>query len=460
MSIFSVTNPATGETETEFDALTDAELADALDRASTAYETWRTTPLEARTDVLRKFATLVEERRDELAEVISREMGKRLVDAKGELQYGIDIPTYYADHAAEFLADEHRESPTGGRALVRKGPVGVLLGVMPWNYPHYQVVRFAAPNLAAGNVVLIKHAPQCPESAILIEQLFREAGLPDGAYINLFATHEQIEQVIADPRVQGVSVTGSERAGSAVAGLAGKHLKKVVLELGGSDPYLILATDDLATVVQHCTKARLSNAGQSCNAGKRFIVADHLYDAFVAEFTKSMAAMRPGDPRDDDSSFGPLVSQNAVAQLAEQVQEAVDKGATARTGGAPLAGPGAFFPATVLTDVQPGMRAYQEELFGPVAVVHKVADADEAVRLANDSPFGLGAAVFHDDVDEALAIADRLDTGMVWINEREGGGPSLPFGGTKRSGFGRELGPDGFSEFLNRKLIHLPPQSP
>jgi succinate-semialdehyde dehydrogenase / glutarate-semialdehyde dehydrogenase len=230
----------------------------------------------------------------------------------------------------------------------------------------------------------------------------------------------------------------------------------VVLELGGSDPYLILETDDLAAVVHHCTKARLSNAGQSCNAGKRFIVADHLYDDFVTEFTKSMAATRPGDPRADDSSFGPLVSQDAVAQLAEQVQEAVEKGATAQTGGTPLDGPGAYFPATVLTDVQPSMRAYEEELFGPVAVVHRVADADEAVRMANDSPFGLGAAVFHNDLDVALAIADQLDTGMVWINEREGGGASLPFGGTKRSGFGRELGPDGFSEFLNRKLIHLP----
>lgn len=459
MSIFRVTNPATGETETEFDALTDAEVDDALNRAAAAYETWKNTPLEERANVLRQFASLVEDRRDELAEVISREMGKRLVDAKGELQYGIDIPNYYADHAAEFLADEHRDSPSGGRAVVRKSAVGVLLGVMPWNYPYYQVVRFAAPNLAAGNVVLVKHAPQCPQSAILIEDLFREAGLPDGAYINLFATHEQIERVIADPRVQGVSVTGSERAGSAIASLAGRHLKKVVLELGGSDPYLILDTDDLAGVVQHCTKARLSNAGQSCNAGKRFIVVEHLYDDFVAEFTRSMASMRPGDPLADDSSFGPLVSREAAAQLADQVEEAVTKGATAQTGGVPAEGPGAFFPATVLTGVKPGMRAYEEELFGPVAVVHKVADADEAVRLANDSPFGLGAAVFHRDPEVALAIADRLDTGMVWINEREGGGASLPFGGTKRSGFGRELGPDGIGEFLNRKLIHLPPQA-
>jgi succinate-semialdehyde dehydrogenase / glutarate-semialdehyde dehydrogenase len=456
MNPFSVINPATGQTEIEFEALTDAGIADALERAAKAYETWRQTPLEERTEVLRRFADLVEERRTELASVISREMGKRLVDAKGELQYAIDIPNYYADHAAEFLEDEARQSASGGRAIVRKSPVGVLLGVMPWNYPYYQVVRFAAPNLAAGNVLLIKHAAQCPQSALLIEELFREAGLPDGVYINLFATHEQVEQVIADPRVRGVSVTGSERAGAAVASLAGKYLKKVVLELGGSDPYLILETNDLPGVVQHCTKARLSNAGQSCNAGKRFLVADHLYDAFVAEFTTSMAAMRPGDPLADDSAFGPLVSRAAVEELAEQVQDALDKGATAQTGGRPLDGPGAYFPPTVLTDVAPSMRVFQEELFGPVAVVHRVADVDAAVRMANDSPFGLGAAVFHSDPDVAVAVADRLDTGMVWINEREGGGASLPFGGTKRSGFGRELGPDGFGEFLNRKLIHVP----
>ena len=456
MSNFSVTNPATGQIETEFAALTDAGVADALDRAAAAYEEWRQTPLEERTNVLRGFASLVEERRTDLAEVISREMGKRLVDAKGELQYAIDIPNYYAEHASEFLADEYRETASGGRAIVRKTPVGVLLGVMPWNYPYYQVIRFAAPNLAAGNVVLIKHATQCPQSALLIEELFREAGLPEATYINLFATHEQVEQVIADPRVRGVSVTGSERAGSVVASLAGKYLKKVVLELGGSDPYLVLETDDLTNVVQQCTKARLSNAGQSCNAGKRFLVVDHLYDAFVEQFTISMAAMQPGDPFANDSAFGPLVSRAAVEELAGQVQDAIDKGATAQTGGRPLDGPGAFFPPTVLTGVTPQMRAFQEELFGPVAVVHRVADVDAAVEMANDSPFGLGAAVFHSDPDVAAAIADRLDTGMVWINEREGGGAALPFGGTKRSGFGRELGPDGFGEFLNRKLIHVP----
>ncbi|KRF24415.1 NAD-dependent succinate-semialdehyde dehydrogenase [Phycicoccus sp. Soil803] len=458
MSTFRVTNPVTGETETEFATLTEAELDDALNRSANAYEEWRKTPLKERTQVLRNFADLIEERRDDLATVISREMGKRVVDAKGELQYGIDIPIYYADHAEEFLGDEVRKSTSGGRAIVRKTPVGMLLGVMPWNYPYYQVVRFAAPNLAAGNVILVKHASQCPESALLIEQLFREAGLPEGAYINLFATHEQLERVIADPRLRGVSITGSERAGAAVASLAGKHLKKVVLELGGSDPYLVLETDDLSDVAFQCTKARLSNAGQSCNGGKRFIVADHLYDDFVAEFTRTMAAMQPGDPTSNDAGYGPLVSKQAVDELSAQVQDALDKGAVAQTGGQPLDGPGAYFPPTVLTGVEPGMRAYHEELFGPVAVVHRVADIDAAVDMANDSPYGLGAAVFHNNPDVAVDVANRLEAGMVWINEREGGGASLPFGGTKRSGFGRELGPEGFAEFLNRKLIHFPVQ--
>lgn len=456
MSTFKVTNPATGETEQEYASLTDDELAEALDRSAAAAVSWRTTPVEERAAVLRRFADLVEERREELAAVVSREMGKRLVDARGELQYAIDIPGYYADHAAEFLADEPRDSPSGGRALVRKSPVGMVLGVMPWNYPHYQVVRFAAPNLVAGNVVLVKHAPQCPQSALLIERLFADAGLPHGAYVNLFATHEQVERVIADPRLRGVSVTGSERAGAALASLAGRHLKKVVLELGGSDPYLVLETDDLPGVVVQCVKARLSNAGQSCNAGKRFIVADHLYDDFVSEFTRAMEGMQPGDPRSADASYGPLVSRAAVDELAAQVDDAIDKGAVVTTGGRPLDGPGAYYPPTVLTGVTPGMRAYHEELFGPVAVVHRVPDVDAAIELANDSPYGLGAAVFHADTDTALQVAERLDTGMVWVNEREGGGAALPFGGTKRSGFGRELGPDGFGEFVNRKLIHVP----
>jgi succinate-semialdehyde dehydrogenase/glutarate-semialdehyde dehydrogenase len=327
---------------------------------------------------------------------------------------------------------------------------------MPWNYPYYQVARFAGPNLLAGNTILLKHAPQCPESALAMEQIFHEAGVPADAYINLFATNEQAADVIADPRVRGVSVTGSERAGTAVASLAGQHLKKVVLELGGSDAFIVLDTDDLPQVAKDAVSARMENTGQACNAAKRFIVAEPLYGEFVDLFSAEMAKLTIGDPSDPSVSYGPLSSEAAAAGLMAQVQDAIDKGATVHTGGSRIDAPGAFVQPTVLTDVTPEMRAYREELFGPVAVIYKVGDAEEALLLANDSPFGLGGAVYHSDPDIALDIANRLDTGMVWINEPEGGGPELPFGGTKRSGVGRELGPYGIDEFVNRKLIHVP----
>jgi succinate-semialdehyde dehydrogenase/glutarate-semialdehyde dehydrogenase len=318
------------------------------------------------------------------------------------------------------------------------------------------VARFAGPNLLAGNTILLKHAPQCPESALAMERIFREAGLATDAYINVFATNEQAADIIADPRVRGVSVTGSERAGTAVASLAGQNLKKVVLELGGSDAFIVLDTDRLPEVVHDAVGARMENAGQACNAAKRFIVAEPLYNDFVEQLTAEMSQLTMGDPSDPATSYGPLSSEAAAAGLMAQVQDAIDKGATVHTGGKRPERPGAFVEATVLTDVTPEMRAYREELFGPVAVVYKVEDADEALSVANDSPFGLGGAVYHTDPELALDVANRLDTGMVWINEPQGGGPELPFGGTKRSGVGRELGPYGIDEFVNRKLFHVP----
>jgi succinate-semialdehyde dehydrogenase / glutarate-semialdehyde dehydrogenase len=309
----------------------------------------------------------------------------------------------------------------------------------------------------AGNTILLKHAPQCPESALAMEQIFQDAGLVPGAYLNLFATNEQVADIIGDPRVRGVSVTGSERAGTAVASTAGAELKKVVLELGGSDAFIVLDAPDLSSVVESAVSARMENAGQACNAAKRFIVADHLYDDFVTEFTAAMAALPTGEPTDPSTAYGPLSSAAAAEGLMAQVQDAVDKGATVRTGGGRPSGPGAFVEATVLTDVTSEMRAYREELFGPVAVVYRVSDVDQAVALANDSPYGLGGTVYHSDPAVALDVANRLDTGMVWVNEPQGGGPELPFGGTKRSGVGRELGPYGIDEFVNRKLIHVPP---
>jgi succinate-semialdehyde dehydrogenase / glutarate-semialdehyde dehydrogenase len=453
---YKVVNPVTGVVESQFPTATDAEIAAAIERSDAAYRPWSATPVAERAAVLNRVADLYAERVTELAALITREMGKTTAEAVGEIEFVVEIYRYYAEQGPTLLADEPIPSSTGGNAIVRKSAVGPLLGIMPWNYPYYQVARFAGPNLMVGNTILLKHAPQCPESALAMEQLFQDAGLKSDEYVNIFASNEQVADIIADPRVRGVSVTGSERAGTAVASLAGQHLKKVVLELGGSDAFILLDTADLPGVVTSAVAARMENAGQACNAAKRFIVADALYDDFVEQFTVAMAAQTTGDPFDPATSFGPLSSEAAAAGLLAQVQDAVDKGATVRTGGTRPAGPGAFFNATVLTDVTPEMRAFREELFGPVAVVYRVGDVDQAVALANDTPFGLGGAVFHTDPAVALDVANRLDTGMVWINEAEGGGPDLPFGGTKRSGVGRELGPYGMDEFVNRKLIHVP----
>jgi succinate-semialdehyde dehydrogenase/glutarate-semialdehyde dehydrogenase len=453
---YKVVNPATGAVESTFPTATADQIAGALQRSDDAFRRWSVFSVVDRAATLHRVADLYSERTGELAALITREMGKTTAEAVGEIEFVVEIYRYYADLGPTLLADEPLPSSTGGRAIVRKTPVGPLLGIMPWNYPYYQVARFAGPNLMAGNTILLKHAPQCPESALAMERLFSDAGLLAGAYINVFATNEQVADIIADPRVRGVSVTGSERAGTAVASLAGQHLKKVVLELGGSDAFIVLDTDDLPGVVRSAVSARMENGGQACNAAKRFIIAEHLYDDFLEKFTEAMAAQTTGDPFDPATSYGPLSSEAAASALMAQVQDAVDKGATVRTGGRRPTGPGAFVEATVLTDVTTQMRAFREELFGPVAVVYKVADADEAVALANDTPFGLGGAVFHTDQTVALDVANRLDTGMVWINEAEGGGPDLPFGGTKRSGVGRELGPYGIDEFINRKLIHVP----
>jgi succinate-semialdehyde dehydrogenase/glutarate-semialdehyde dehydrogenase len=339
-----------------------------------------------------------------------------------------------------------------GSAVVRRSSYGPLLGIMPWNYPYYQVARFAGPNLVIGNTILLKHAPQCPESAAAMEELFHEAGVPQDAYINIYATNDQIAWVIADPRIRGVSLTGSERAGSAVAEIAGRNLKKVVLELGGSDPFVLLKTDDLDAAVQAAVDARLENTGQACNAGKRFIVVDELYEPFLEKFTAAMTAVKPGDPSSSDTTIGPLSSSTATERLEEQVKRAIDQGATLVAGGTR---DGNFYEPTVLTDITPENDAYREELFGPVASVYRVSDEDEAVRLANDTPYGLGSYVMTSDPDQAKRVADKIDAGMVFVNGVGIEGAELPFGGVKRSGFGRELGSFGMDEFVNKKLIRI-----
>src|SRR5450432_953167 len=338
--MYQVVNPATGKVESEYPTATDAEIGDVLGRAERGYTSWRRTPMEERAGILRQVSQLYRDRSTELAAIITREMGKVTKAAKGELRFVAAIYEYYADNGAALLEDQPLASNLPGTAWVRKTPVGALLGIMPWNYPYYQVARFAAPNLMAGNTIILKHAPQCPESALAMEQIFHDAGLADDAYINVFATNSQIADMIADPRVTGVSVTGSERAGAAVAEVAGRNLKKVVLELGGSDPFIVLDSDDVTRTVQAAVGARMLNAGQACNAAKRIIVVGDLYPEFVEKFTGAMAALHPGDPTDPASDFGPLASEAAAQGLLSQITDAVDKGATLRTGGKRVDRPG------------------------------------------------------------------------------------------------------------------------
>ncbi|WP_347353969.1 NAD-dependent succinate-semialdehyde dehydrogenase [Intrasporangium sp.] len=454
MTDYTVVNPATGETLASYPTNTDAEVQDALAAAHAAFQDWRGKPVAERAEIVRRVAQLHRERRDELAAIIAREMGKPLADAEGEVDFAADITEYYADHADKITGDQPVDILGEGTAVIRRSPLGVLLGIMPWNYPYYQVARFAAPNLVIGNTILLKHAPQCPESAAAIEKIYRDAGIPDGAYVGLRLTNDQAAVVVADPRVQGVSVTGSERAGAAVAEIAGRNLKKVALELGGSDPFILLSTDDLDAAVESAVNARLDNTGQACNAAKRFIVSEDLYDEFLAKFTAGMTAARTGDPFAEGTRLGPLSSLAAAERLDEQVQRAVAQGATLVAGGKR---DGAFFESTVLTGVTKDMDAYREEFFGPVGVVYKVSGENEAVALANDTPFGLGSYVFTTDTEQAARIADKIDAGMVYVNIVQADEPGLPFGGVKRSGTSREMGLLAADEFVNKKLIRVGP---
>ena len=454
MSLYAVVNPATGETVKEYPTFGDDELRAAIGRADEAHKTWSatTTPAE-RGALIRRVGELHVEKREELAEIIVREMGKPIEQALGEVDFVGEIYGFYADNAEDLMADEPVKGFEGdGTAIVRRSSLGVLLGIMPWNFPYYQVARFAGPNLVIGNTILLKHAPQCPESAEAMQQIFEDAGFPDGAYVNIRATNEQIEWVLADPRVRGVSVTGSERAGAAVAEIAGRNLKKVVLELGGSDPFIVLSTDDLDKTVEDAAAARLDNTGQSCNAAKRFIVADELYEPFLEKFKQKLSAVKPGDPQSDDAEIGPLSSTVAADRLEEQVKRAVDQGAKIALGGGR---DGNFFEPTVLTDITPDNDAYREELFGPVAQVYRASSEEEAVKVANDTPFGLGSYLMTTDPEQAERVADQIDAGMVYVNIVGADSAELPFGGTKRSGFGRELGTYGAEEFVNKKLIRI-----
>ena len=413
MSLYAVVNPATGDVVQEYPTATDKQIEEDLASAHKAYREWsKTSTVAQRAALIRKVAALHTERRQELAEIINREMGKEIESALGEIDFSAAIYEYYADNAEKFLADEPIDLLYGdGSAIIRRGPVGVLLGIMPWNYPYYQVARFAGPNLTLGNTIVLKHAPQCPESAAAIQKIYDDAGFPKGAY---------------------------------VAEVAGRNLKKVVLELGGCDPFIVLSTDDLDATVDAAVAGRFENTGQACNAAKRFIVAADIYDDFLDKFTKKVLETADG--------LAPLSSVAAAKRLGEQVDRAVADGAKLVSAGERK---GAHFPPGVLTGLSPDSPSYREELFGPVACVYKAAGEDEAVELANDTPFGLGSYVFTTDAEQAKRVADKIEAGMVYVNLVGADGVELPFGGVKRSGFGRELGRFGIDEFVNKKLIRI-----
>ncbi len=454
MGKYAVINPATGETVKEYPDLSDDDLEAAIAAAEDAHRNWGlTTSVSERAALVKKVADFHTERRQELAEIIVREMGKPMEQAFGEVDFCAAIYGFYADRAEDLLADEPIELLGGdGTALVRKSSVGPLVGIMPWNFPYYQVARFAGPNLVVGNTVLLKPAHQCPESAEAIQRMMDDAGFPKGAYQTILGSNAQIEKAIEDPRVRGVSLTGSERAGAAVAEIAGRNLKKVVLELGGSDPFILLGAENLDDAVEAAVAGRLDNTGQSCNAAKRFIVADELYDDFLERFSEKMAATKPGDPTSEDTAMGPLSSDSAAETLQDQLDRAVAQGAEVVAGGDR---DGNFFPSTVLAGISPENDAYREEFFGPVASVYRVGSEEEAIEIANDTPFGLGSYVFSNDPEQAQRVADALDTGMVYVNGVGLDSAELPFGGVKNSGFGRELGRYGIEEFVNKKLIRV-----
>ncbi len=449
MGTFAVINPATGETLAEYPDATAEEIESALTSAQKAYKEWaRTTTVAERAALAQRAAELFDERKDELGAIINREMGKPLDQSVGEAEFSGAITAAFAKNAEKWLADEQLEVEDGLRSFFRFQGTGVILGIMPWNYPYYQVARFAVPNLILGNTVILKHAAQCPESALALEKIFRDAGFPEGAYVNVFATHEQLADIIADDRIQGVSLTGSERAGAIVAEQAGRHLKKCVLELGGSDVFLVLDTADVDHAVEHAVGGRMENTGQACNGSKRIVVMDKHFDEFAEKFKAAIAGQSY-----ESGDFGPLSSSQATETLSKQVKSAIDQGAEVLVGSTEPEGN--VFTPTVLANITPSMDVYSQELFGPVAQLYKVSSDEEAVELANSSPYGLGSVVICDDLERAERVGNQLDVGMVFIGAAGLEGADVPFGGVKKSGYGRELGKVGMLEFANKKLFRF-----
>jgi succinate-semialdehyde dehydrogenase / glutarate-semialdehyde dehydrogenase len=450
---YQTINPTTNELVKTYPNHTDADVEAALDAAHRLYQSaWSKGPIQPRLQVLDRLADLIDARAEELAKIVTLEMGKLITDARDEVLIIAQIARYYANNAERFLAPVKIDSQLGD-AWIEHHPIGIMLAVEPWNFPYYQLMRVLAPNLASGNPVLAKHASIVPHCATVFEALVNEAGAPKGAWTNLFISSDQVAKIIADDRVRGAAMTGSEGAGSAIAAQAGKHLKKSTLEMGGNDVFVVLDDADLDKAIETGVFSRLHIAGQECICAKRFVLHERIADAFLDKFTVAMASVKIGDPMDEATKLGPLSSAGASANLMKQVQRAIDNGATLHLGGKPIEGEGNFFEPTILTNVRRDNPAYFEEFFGPVAQIYVVKDDDEAVSLANDSSFGLAGALFSRNIERAKALASRIETGAVWINTFASTAPELPFGGVKRSGYGRELSELGIKEFVNQKLV-------
>jgi succinate-semialdehyde dehydrogenase / glutarate-semialdehyde dehydrogenase len=453
MGIASI-NPATGEVMKTFDPLTDKELATKLDKAAAAFVLHRETSFAYRAERMIKAAEILEDEKEKFGHLMTLEMGKPIQAAIDEAVKSAWACRYYAEHAERFLADEAVET-SANRSYIRYQPLGPVLAIMPWNYPFWQVIRFVAPALMAGNVGLLKHASNVPQSALAVEDVFLRAGFAEGVFQTLLVGASKVEGILSDPRIAAATLTGSEGAGVQVGISAAKSIKKVVLELGGSDPYIVMKSANFYEAVATAVKARVANNGQSCIAAKRFIVEDSIADRFEREFVARMEALKVGDPLDRMTELGPLASTTAVEDLHRDVQRSIDAGARLLTGGKPIPGKGSFYPPTVLTDIPRDSPAYSEEFFGPVATIFRAKDAEEAIRIANDTRFGLGASVWTQDESERDHLIQELEAGMVFVNKMVASDPRVPFGGVKQSGFGRELGPFGIREFTNVKTVWI-----
>jgi succinate-semialdehyde dehydrogenase/glutarate-semialdehyde dehydrogenase len=448
-------NPATGEVLKTFPEHTDEQMWNALATADKAFRAWAARPLGERSKIIGRSAQILLKKKEELARLATLEMGKRIAESRGEVDLSASIMQYFADKAEVFLAPKKLDSAMGDGRL-EYSPFGVLLSIQPWNYPYYQLTRFAGPHLMSGNVILLKHAPGVPQCALAFEQVLREAGVPEGVYTNLFLSNDQAGALIDDQRVKGIALTGSERAGEALASRAGKNLKKSTMELGGSDAFIVLDDADLDHTVEMAILGRFGNNGQTCIGAKRFIVVKSMMDKFLPQFIAAATMLKLGDPLDETVTLGPLSSDAALQLILRQIEEATSHGAQIALGGRRAGEVGAFLEPTILTNVTSDNPAYKQEFFGPAALVFPAEDEEEAIAIANDSPFGLGGSVYTSDIERGKRVASRMETGMVFINYPDISLPELPFGGVKRSGYGKELSSLGIEEFVNRKLIFVP----